>query len=80
LLERGADVNARDHDGETALMMAASGGSPEIVQALLDKGADVNAKFTATGKTALTLAEERGHTLIMELLRSRANITGRTTG
>jgi hypothetical protein len=31
----------------------------------------VNARITATGKTALKLAEERGYTVIMELLKSR---------
>jgi ankyrin repeat protein len=36
LLESGADVNARDHYGQTALMRAACTGPPEVVRLLLD--------------------------------------------
>jgi ankyrin repeat protein len=48
LLSRGANVNAKGHNGETALIFAAQcshGGS--CVQPLLSRGADVNAKTTA---------------------------------
>ena len=41
LLELGADVNARDIDGRTALMGAAHKGRNEIVQMLVDHGADM---------------------------------------
>jgi ankyrin repeat protein len=41
LLSRGADVNATDEDGSTALMHAAGLGFAPIVQRLLDKGADL---------------------------------------
>jgi len=44
LLERGADVNARDMDGKTALhFTAAEGRSADTVRLLLEHGADVNA-------------------------------------
>ena len=69
LLEHGADVNVKAGDGGTALMLAACSGDAEIVRALLSKGADVGGKFTLTGKTALALAEERGYTGIVELLK-----------
>jgi ankyrin repeat protein len=44
LLEKGADVNAKNKYGRTALIYATERGYTEIVQLLLEKGADVNAK------------------------------------
>jgi ankyrin repeat protein len=44
LLERGADVQARVHKGQTALYMASSRGYTELVRSLLDHGAGLNAE------------------------------------
>lgn len=45
LLDAGADINAKiDHDGSTALMLAAGDGRTDIVKLLIDAGADVNAR------------------------------------
>lgn len=44
LIEKGAEVDARDEDGRTSLMWAVSHGSPEVVALLIQRGADVNAK------------------------------------
>lgn len=68
LLSKGVDVNARDKDGWTALMGAASIGNIGIVRALLAKGADANAK-DRNGRTPFTLAREKGHKKIVQLLR-----------
>ena len=43
LIEAGADPNARDDRGDTALIVAADKNWPEVVRALLAKGADPNA-------------------------------------
>lgn len=44
-LANGADVHIKDRNGNTTLINAIrSGGKIEIVNALLDKGVDVNAK------------------------------------
>ncbi|MBQ6668483.1 MAG: ankyrin repeat domain-containing protein, partial [Deltaproteobacteria bacterium] len=52
----GVDVNARDEDGNTALMAAArQNPSPEVAEMLLHAGADINAKDN-DGWTALMLA------------------------
>ena len=42
-LAAGADREARDADGATALMLAAHAGWLDVVRALIDAGADVNA-------------------------------------
>ncbi|MCE7872933.1 ankyrin repeat domain-containing protein [bacterium CPR1] len=49
LLEKGADVNAKDKSGRTALFLAASSANLHSVQVLLDLGADVDAR-TDTGQ------------------------------
>ena len=43
LLDNGADVEGRNHDGNTALHSAAFLGRSEIARLLLERGADVNA-------------------------------------
>ena len=44
LLDKGADVNAKNEIGVAALWIAASKGKPEVVELLLGAGADVNAR------------------------------------
>ena len=45
LIQGGADVNAKNKDGLTPLMLAARQNSnPEVLRALMEAGADVNAK------------------------------------
>ena len=58
LISEGADVNARNTNSLTPLMIAAGGSStPEIVQLLLEKGADALAK-DEEGKKAIDHAQE----------------------
>jgi hypothetical protein len=66
-LDSGADVNARDRYGQTALMLAAHSGHRELVEVLIAGRADLNvtAKF---GLSALMLAVIAGHTDIARLL------------
>lgn len=42
LIEKGVDVNAKAHDGWTALLLAAMYGHREMVMVLIENGADVN--------------------------------------
>ena len=51
LLERNVNVNAKDKRGKTPLIVATLAGHIDIVELLLDKGADANAKYI--GGTAL---------------------------
>ncbi|MFZ1286810.1 MAG: ankyrin repeat domain-containing protein [Candidatus Phosphoribacter sp.] len=54
-LDRGANVDARDSGGRTALMTSSMRSRIPIMTALLDAGAGVNLRATL-GETALTLA------------------------
>ena len=55
LIEAGANVNAADNFGQTAVYGAATSGWNTVVQLLVDKGADLNHKDSA-GKTPLDAA------------------------
>ncbi len=55
LVELGADLNAQDNQGQTALMMASILGYVQAVRFLRARGADVSLK-DKNGKTALDLA------------------------
>ena len=63
-LAAGADVNAKDENGETPLHLAPT---KEIVELLIAEGADVNAK-SRSGHTSLHSAAQGGHKEIAELL------------
>jgi ankyrin repeat protein len=67
LVERGADVNARQQVGYTPLMGAASSGREDLARLLLDHGADP-ALVNDEGKTAATIAREHGHGALGALL------------
>ena len=53
--ELGADVNARDHDGNTAIHHAASRGDTEMIRYLVSKGADPTA-VNREGQTTVDMA------------------------
>jgi ankyrin repeat protein len=67
LLDRGADVNAKQHGGYTALHSAAMQGDAEMVQLLLARGADPLAA-SDDGKTAAD-ARDGGHAAVAALLQ-----------
>ena len=60
LIERGADVDAQQRGGYTALHSAAANGNQGLARLLIEAGADA-ARRTDDGKSAATLARERGH-------------------
>ena len=74
--EEGADANAKDGKGNSALIMASEKGHTGLVQYLLSNKADVEAK-QEDGRTPLHLASEKGHDKIAELLVVREEGQGR---
>ena len=89
LVKKGADVQARDASGSTALMWAAfnEGGDATMVEELLRLGLDPNVKNQA-GETALTWAVRRGNARVIAVLEKAGasnpdgvrESTGRETG
>lgn len=80
--EDGADINAKNSEGMTPLMLAACfKGDAQLVTYLIQKGANLEAKDTQMGWTALTRAcciyglsgnQERGE-IVQLLLQNKAN-------
>jgi len=66
LLNDGKNPNARQKDGFTALMIAASNGDAEIASLLLAKGADPNPR--AGSVSALSIAKSRSSAGMVQLL------------
>src|SRR6266480_3898114 len=78
LLGEGADANAKDNAGWTALIWAAYFGRTDTVRALLEKGADINA-MDDSGKTVLMSAAVRGHAdTVRALLEKGADVNAKS--
>lgn len=64
----GFDINARNNDNETALMVAARNGNLDAVNALLSAGANVTAT-SYTGKTARAIAKAAKNKEIAKIIK-----------
>ena len=60
LLTHGADINAKDNDGFTSLMLASEKGHNKTVTLLLYHGTDINAK-NKDGATSLLFARKKSY-------------------
>ena len=70
LAEVGVDVDTRDiRSGMTPLMAAASKGFVDVVEALLEAGADAKAEAKG-GTSAIQQAEKGGHAEVARVLRA----------
>jgi hypothetical protein len=69
LIERGADVNAVDGDGQTVLMQQAGAGRADVVRALLNAGAKLDTLSTKWHSTALTQALDAEKMDVVRILR-----------
>ncbi len=67
LLESGADVNQAANAGMTPLMAAAGMGRADLVEVLLEKGADPSRK-NSRGQDALEWARQREHKNVIAIL------------
>ncbi|XP_047453595.1 NF-kappa-B inhibitor delta [Mugil cephalus] len=62
-------LDAKEHKGKTALLVAVTANQPEIVQDLLSLGADINA-CDVKGQTALHLAAHYGYPAVLQAILS----------
>ncbi len=74
LIEAGANANAVQADGFTPLMGAAQNGNAQMVQLLLDHGADVNARVDKKAAqfadmTALDFAQQANASVVVGMLQ-----------
>jgi ankyrin repeat protein len=73
LLDQGAEVNARDQRGGTALIEATFAGHIDVVKELLLRGADIN--INSESGTALDVALERKDQTVASYLRHHGGQT-----
>ena len=81
LLRRGADVNAADGKGMTALMHAAENGEADLVRVLLQEGADPNLEnefgYSALALVGGNLIIGKKPDVAVELIEGGAHMSGR---
>jgi ankyrin repeat protein len=79
LLAHGADPNVKEtQQGQTALMRAVAEKHPEVVRALIDRGADVRARSRG-GFTALSFASQQGEVASARMLLAAGADVNATT-
>ena len=76
LLEQGCDIKAARLDGVTLLRQVAGDGSPEFVQYLIDRGADINAKEDG-GDTPIQFTDTSEDNMLV-LMNAGADVTVKT--
>lgn len=76
-IAEGEDLESRDRQNLTPMMIAAEKGHVEIVETLMDAGADIEAT-DRVGKTPIMVAAHKGQAQVVDLLaRAGANINAR---
>ena len=68
VVDEGAEINAMDIQGITALEWALRGNHVEVVEALMLRGADINRFFPCTAETPLMVAARCGSTACIEFM------------
>lgn len=80
LLAAGADIEERDKQGMTPLLLAVAGGHLPCVRALLSAGADINSSDPFGNTPLMTAFSHRRLPVFRELLRAGADVTLRDCG
>jgi ankyrin repeat protein len=76
-LEKGANIELNNEDGQTLLLVAASNGHDVVVRLLLENGANIDSK-DKDGQTPLLLAaKDKRDTIVKLLLEKDANLEGK---
>ena len=70
LIKQGANVNAKDENGWSALMFASTQGDLELVKFLVENGADINVR-NKNGFTAITEATRNKYLEVVQYLKSK---------
>ena len=79
LIQKGADVNTKDENGETPLLWANVYGKLDVVKFLVESGANVNAKNNK-GNTPLMSSSRHGHLEVVKYLVSKgADVNAKDT-
>jgi ankyrin repeat protein len=80
LLQRGADVNAPEGDGMTALHWAAKNGNLDVAERVIRAGATLEARTRVGDHTPLHVASAAGRAAVVKaLLEAGADVKARTT-
>lgn len=74
LLDRGANIDAKDNHGYTAMIEAASTGHIDTLKFLLERGANIEVR-SASGNTVLLAAASKGETGVVQLLLDKGGNT-----
>lgn len=79
MLQAGADVNVRDEEGATLLMLASYAGNSAMVDALIKAGANVNAQdargWSPLSRAVYNAEQDRGFAeVVQKLIDAGANI------
>jgi ankyrin repeat protein len=67
LVEKGAELDSKDEDGQTPLLWAAFFGHEAVAKLLVEKGAELDSK-NKDGLTPLFYAASRGREAVVKLL------------
>eukprot|EP00943_MAST-04B_sp_MAST-4B-sp1_P006692 g6692.t1 len=74
------DVNATDSFGQTALYIGVFNNNIELIELLVDNGADVDSIVTVTGETSLGVATRNNNTEIVNILIKKGACINRQIG